>query len=193
MKHQHRAFAGIFGTSHMSVAYESGGAVAGSVAAETAEASAAAAPQGPAMLIELDPAVRGNLIHDRFDIMIRGRAISNAAIAEIRLQVGEQVVSTVFYGQSGPVATATLPDGRSGQQRAFQFNLPRRPHDAAEQCAFSIIARTGNNLEGTGHSRIGLDPQADTPVALVSGRSRTSLSLIAVRASVIMYVERALI
>src|SRR5947209_8786341 len=97
MKHQHRAFADIRGVSHMSVAYEGGGAVAGYVAAETAEAPAMAAPHGPAMLIELDPAVRGNLIHNRFDIIIRGRAISNVATRNIRLQVGDQVISTAYY------------------------------------------------------------------------------------------------
>ncbi|MFL5252422.1 MAG: glycosyltransferase family 9 protein [Rhodopila sp.] len=177
----------------MSVASESGGAVAGSVAAETAEASATAAPHGSAMLIELDPAVHGNLIHNRFDIMIRGRVISNVAITDIRLQVGDQVISTACYAQPERASAAMLPDGRPARQRAFQFTLPCRPHAAADECAFSIIAHTENDLEGTEHFRISLDPQSVTPVCLVSGRSRTSLSLIAVRASVVMYVECALL
>src|SRR3954454_12764350 len=98
MKRQHRASAHTFPVHtlpgpHMPLAKGTDGAVAGDAAAETANSAATDTPHRPAILIEIDPSVRGNFVHNRFDIMIRGRAISDAPIRDIRLEVGDQVMA----------------------------------------------------------------------------------------------------
>ncbi|PPQ37663.1 glycosyltransferase family 9 protein [Rhodopila globiformis] len=167
------------------VARRAGGAVAAAPMKD--------APPKPVVLIEIDPALDGSVLHNRFDIMIRGRAIADVPIIEIRLEVGEQVLATAWYGQSGSAGAAVLPGGRPARQRAFQFHLPQLPPGAAAPCAFRIVARTEPGFEAREDFTLSLDTQATPAVSLVSGRSRAGLSVIAVRASVVMHVERAVI
>ena len=98
MKRQRRASVTKPAEPRRRVARWTGSAVAGPAAAGIAAAPMMDAPPEPAVMIEIDPALDGCPIHNRFDIMIRGRAVSDAPIVEIRLQVGDQVQATAWYG-----------------------------------------------------------------------------------------------
>ncbi|MDR3533530.1 MAG: glycosyltransferase family 9 protein [Rhodopila sp.] len=157
------------------------------------EAEAGAASRGPAILIEIDPAVSGGFVHNRFDVMIRGRAMSAAAIEEIRLQVGDHVTSTASYGQAERAAACVMPDGSPARQRAFQFNLPRPGDGNPERCAFQLIARTEDGFEYAENYEIDVDPTAGDPVSVVSGPTRSAVAFGAVRPYAVMYIERGTI
>ena len=124
------------------------------------------------IMIEIDPAVSGGYVHGRFDVMIRGRAVSMAPIEEIRLQVGDWVTSSASFGQPERAATAVMPDGTLVRQRGFRFNLPRPGDGRAERCAFQIIARTEDGFEYAEDFEIDVDPAAGDPVSIVSGPAR---------------------
>src|ERR1700712_206185 len=62
----------------------------------------------PVIVIEIDPAVSGGYVRGRFDIMIRGRAMSTVAIDEIRLQVDELVTGIASFGQPERAAAAIM-------------------------------------------------------------------------------------
>lgn len=52
-------------------------------------------PVAKIIFIEIDSSISGGYINGRFDIAIRGRAMSAAPIEEVRLQVGEDRKSVV--------------------------------------------------------------------------------------------------
>jgi lipopolysaccharide heptosyltransferase II len=148
---------------------------------------------GPVILIEIDPAVSGGYVGNRYDVMIRGRAMSTAPIEEVRLQVGEWVTSVGSYGQPERAVPGVMPDGTPARQRAFQFNLPRPGDGRAERCAFQIVARTEDDFEYAADFVVELDSTAAAPVSVISGPTRSAGSFGGARAFTIMYIERATI
>ncbi len=145
----------------------------------------------PAIVIEIDPVVWGGYVHDRFDITIRGRAISTAPIEQIRLQRDDRVTSIAAFGEPQDAAAAEMPDGMPARQRGFQFNLSRAGDGAAEACSFLIVARTTAGCEFAEHFELAVDPTADGAVSVVAGPTATAVG--AIRAHSVMYIERATI
>ena len=92
--------------------------------------------QAPAILIELDADISGGIVGDRFDILLRGRAVSSVPIEEVRLKIGERVFGAASYGQPERAIEARMPDGAAARQRGFQFNLSRPGLDASGLCRF---------------------------------------------------------
>jgi ADP-heptose:LPS heptosyltransferase/GT2 family glycosyltransferase len=171
--------------------------VIGAPAIDAAEPPRVTAPDigpaaGTAVLIEIDPSVSGGYVHNRFDVMIRGRAVSTAAIEEIRLQDGDRVISTASYGLPERAAPAVMPDGRPARQRAFHFNLPRPGEGRPERCAFQVVARIDDGSEFSKTFELDIDPAKVDSVSLVSGPAR-SVASGPVRPHAIMYIERATI
>jgi glycosyltransferase involved in cell wall biosynthesis len=157
-----------------------------------AGAPAYPAPAYPAILIEADPEMSGGYVHGRFDIMVRGRAVCDGAIEEIRLEAGGQAVSTASYGQPERAAPAELPDGRPARQRAFHFNLPRPADRFQERCRFQVVARRDDGLEVAEAFEIDIDPAAAAPVRLVAGPAREGAAS-GPRPHAVAYIERAAI
>jgi ADP-heptose:LPS heptosyltransferase/GT2 family glycosyltransferase len=152
---------------------------------------AAAEIAAPLIVVEIDPGVSGGFLHGRFDVAIRGRAASEAAIEEIRLQVDGRVISLSSYGQPDRAANVIMPDGSPGRQRGFQFNLSRPGDGRAERCAFQIVVRTEDGFEHAEDFEIALDPTAGDPLTIVSGPARPGA--MSVRPYAIMYIERGTI
>jgi ADP-heptose:LPS heptosyltransferase/GT2 family glycosyltransferase len=145
----------------------------------------------PVIVIELDPAITGGFVHGRFDVMVRGRAVSAAPIVEISLQVDDWVTSVASFGQPERATVAAMPDGTPGRQRTFRFNLPRPGDGRTENCAFRIIARTEDGFEAAEHFVIELDPAAADPVMIAAGPTGAAAG--AGRPHTMMYIERGTI
>src|SRR6478609_2335734 len=103
----------------------------------------------PVAFIEIDAAISGGYIHNRFDLTIRGRVMSATPLREVRLQVEDQVISLASYAQSDRAVACVLPDGRPGRQRAYQFYLPRTGDTVPGKSVFDIIACTEDDIEHT--------------------------------------------
>ena len=144
----------------------------------------------PPILIEIDQAVTGGQVHDRFDIVLRGRAVSMAPIEEIRLQVGGLVVSTASYGLPEQAALGILPDGRPARQRVFHFSLPRPASLHRERLDLQIVARTEDGCEFTEHFALSVDRDLEPPVSVASGPTDITILGGAVRPHVVMYIEQ---
>ncbi len=145
----------------------------------------------PVILIEIDAAISGGFVRDRFDVMIRGRAVSVAPIEGIRLQVGDLVTGSASFARPDRAAAAVLPDGTPARQRAFQFNLSRPGDGRTEACAFQIIARTSDGVERAEDFRIEIDPEAGDPVAVIVGPTHCGPGMD--RPDAVMYIERAVL
>ncbi len=147
-------------------------------------------PATPPIRIEIDQAVTGGQVHDRFDIMLRGRAVSVAPIEEVRLQVGDLVVGTASYGLPEQAAPGILPDGRAARQRVFHFSLPRPAGPRQEGVGLQIVARTEDGCEFTEHFTLSVDRHLEHPVSVVSGPTDAGILGGAVRPHVVMYIEQ---
>jgi ADP-heptose:LPS heptosyltransferase/GT2 family glycosyltransferase len=151
---------------------------------------AATASAGPLILIELDSAVTGGIVADRFDISLRGRVVSPEPIEQVHLQIGERVISAASYGQPERAAEGAMPDGRPARQRGFQFNLPRPGLDASGLCAFQIVARTETGQEHAETYTVDFDA-ASRHVAVVSGPTALGIASGPARPHVMVYIEHA--
>ncbi len=63
------------------------------------ETSIAVAEPAPPILIQLDPDIGAGFIHGRFDVQLRGRVASPAAIEELEVESGGVVVARAVFGQ----------------------------------------------------------------------------------------------
>ncbi len=149
--------------------------------------------QPPVIQIEIEPGVSGGRVQDRYDVTIRGRAMSAAWLEHVRLQVDDQIMSTASYGQPERAARAILPDGTPARQRSFQFNLSRRADRQPERCSFQIVARTVDGFETAEAFTIEVDPAAAAPVSVIAGPTRFAAALGGALPHVLMYIERATI
>lgn len=145
----------------------------------------------PLIVVEIDPAVSGGFVHGRFDVTIRGRAVSAAALQEIRLQAGDWITSNASFSMPERAPACVMPDGSPASQRTFQFNLPRPGDGRVEEFAFQLIARTDQEYEYAQDFVIGLDPAAANPVSLVSGPARSVSGM--PRPHAVLYIERGTI
>src|SRR5215469_1505518 len=51
--------------------------------------------------IDIDPVVSAGYIHDRYDLLIRGRAVSRSALEEVAVSLDDAVVGRVQFGEAG--------------------------------------------------------------------------------------------
>jgi ADP-heptose:LPS heptosyltransferase/GT2 family glycosyltransferase len=169
---------------HNPAAGRGGKAAPGSAPTETP-------PPKPVIFIEIDPIVPGGHLANRFDLMIRGRAMSAAPIDQIRLQAGDWVTSSSSYGQPDRAPVCDMPNGTQGRQRAFRFNLPRPGEGQAERFGFQIIARTEDGCEHAEDFQIQLDPASAAAALVISGQTGMAASSIPPHA--LLFIERGTI
>lgn len=145
----------------------------------------------PVIVIEVDPAVSGNFIHSRFDVLMRGRVVSASPAEEIALHENGEVVAIAQFGDPDHAAPGSLPDGTRARQRAFHFNLPRAYARAAAPCHPTIVVRTADGGIYEEAYELAIDPHGPQPVALRSGPTQNMMASAGIRPPVLIYVERA--
>jgi ADP-heptose:LPS heptosyltransferase/GT2 family glycosyltransferase len=163
----------------------------GSAATPLAEADQETGQAEPAIFIEIDPLVPGGHLANRFDLTIRGRAISATPIEQIRLQAGDWVTSASAYGLPDRAPVCDMPDGTQGQQRAFRFNLPRPGGGESARFAFQIIARTEDGFEHAEDFEVQVDPSSAVAASVVSGPTGAAASFAPPYA--LLFIERGTI
>src|SRR4051812_48565687 len=89
--------------------------------------------------VDLDPAIAGGFIHDRYDVQIRGRVVSSVPIEEAVLLLDGMAVGRVRYGPADQPRQTIQPDGTSAALYVFHFNLPLDRTDAHRLCT-SVVA-----------------------------------------------------
>ena len=146
----------------------------------------------PVTLIEIGPEVSGSFAHNRFNVVIRGRAISPSSLEEILVRADDRTLATASYGQPERAAVAAMPDGTPGRQRGFQFNLPRQNDGQPELFTFQVIARNTDGFEYAETFVVELDPTASGPLEVVTGPTRSTQAGGA-RPHALIYIERGTI
>ncbi|MEJ0016680.1 MAG: glycosyltransferase family 9 protein [Acetobacteraceae bacterium] len=175
-----------------------GDVAAGDVAAGDVAAGDVAAGDvviaAPAVIrIEIDPAITAGYIHDRYDLSVRGRAVSSDPVEEIAIRLDGEVAGRVQYGHSDQQAPAELPDGSEGVQAVFRMNVPLRRAQARRMCACTIVARTRSGDTYEEEYDLLVDPDNPMPASVAAGPTRSSQAYGEVRPPVILYVERSVL
>jgi ADP-heptose:LPS heptosyltransferase/GT2 family glycosyltransferase len=138
--------------------------------------------------IEVDPAIVAGYIHDRYDLMVRGRALSSVPLEEIAFRLDGTVIGRVQYGQSDRTG---LTDDACALQHAFIINIPLLGPDTHRVCTCVLAARTQHGDCDEQTMVLLIDPLHSMPVTIASGPMSSPARLEEVQPPVVMYVERA--
>ena len=154
------------------------------------ETSIAVAEPAPPILIQLDPDIGAGFIHGRFDVQLRGRVASPAAIEELEVESGGVVVARAVFGQP----TAPRRRGDAGWHARPAARLPAYLAAAAEPGQRAVPrllrARTSDGRSHTEQLDLVIDPTAPRPVTVRTGPVLAGVSQAAGRPQLLLYVER---
>src|SRR5579871_2784197 len=164
------------GMSRSPNVHSSGKAASSSRRERAANREASTEAARPAQF-DIDPAITAGFIHDRYDVVFRGRAVSPIPLQEITLTLDGALVGRVGCGSPNEEA---LSD-ESAHQYAFQLNLPLRRAHARRQCACVLTARTADGGESHQSFELSVDPASSMPVSVASGPTRSSSTYTSVR------------
>src|SRR5579872_7164473 len=99
----------------------------------------------PKIQVDIDPAIPCGFVHDRYDVLIRGRIESSVAVEEVALLVDGEMIGRVQYGQPDRDAETSLPDGSKAMQYVFHINLPLPRTQAKRTWPCMVVVRTPDN------------------------------------------------
>jgi ADP-heptose:LPS heptosyltransferase/GT2 family glycosyltransferase len=161
-------------------------AATGLNAGAPAIANAGAAPN---IGIDIDPVVSGGFIHDRYDVLIRGRAVSTLPIEEVSISLDQELVGRLQFGATDPLEV----DEASGIQHVFHINVPLPRAQARRTCHCVITARTQTGDSASENFELAIDPSSPLPVEVSSGPTLSCHAYSYTRPPLVLYVERAAI
>lgn len=148
-------------------------------------------PEAPAQIqIDIDPAVTAGYIRDRYDLLVRGRAICSLPIEEVTLSIEDRVAGRVQFGPSAPSSIAS-DDG--SLLYAFHVNVPLQRSQASGTCTCIVAARAQGGLTHEQSFELVVEPTKSMPVSVASGPTRSAQSYGHVRPPVVLYVEQAML
>ncbi|HEY0422519.1 MAG TPA: hypothetical protein VGC82_04265, partial [Rhodopila sp.] len=152
---------------------------------------AAAIAEAPKILIDIDQEVSAALVFNRFDLKLRGRVVSAAAIDELELLNGEDTIVRMNFGKDHSATQVPLDGNELALQHDYLITLPRLQEQAAEPCKLTLRARTDDGHVHDQAFELAIDLNQPKPVTVVSGPTRPSRT--DVWPHIVLYVERALV
>jgi hypothetical protein len=158
-------------------------AVASADVAASVSESIVAAP----IALDIDPVVSAGYIHDRYDLLIRGRAVSTLAVEEVAVSLDDAAVGRVQFGETGQLEL----DYDDGIQHVFHINVPLRRAQARRTCRCVVTARSAAGGVQQETFDLIVDPASQPPVSVTSGPTLSSHAYAHVHPPVVLYVERA--
>ena len=145
----------------------------------------------PAIRIDIDPAISAGYIHDRYDLLVRGRVVSDVPVEEVAIRLDDAVIGRVQFGKSDQAPQTSPADDGTGIQQVFHINVPLRRAEAHRMCTCVVAARSQNGDTHEQSFDLSVDPSSTVPVTVASGPTRAAQSYAHVRPPVVLYVERA--
>jgi len=145
----------------------------------------------PQIQVDIDPVIAAGIVHDRHDLMIRGRVVASIPIDEASLVVDGAVIGRVQYGLADRTARTVLPDGTSATQYSFYANLPLRRAEGYRTCTCIVAVRAQDGSVHDERFDIAIDPTGSVPISVAAGPTRSSSTYAHVKPPVMLYVERA--
>ncbi len=137
--------------------------------------------------IDIDPVVSAGHIHDRYDLLIRGRAVSALAIEEVTVSLDDEVVGRVQFGDTGQLEL----DYDDRIQHVFHINVPLRRAQARRTCQCVVTARSAAGGVQAEVFDLIVDPAGPMPVSVAAGPTISSHAYSHAHPPVVLYVERA--
>ena len=138
--------------------------------------------------MDIDPIVSSGFIHDRYDLLIRGRTVSALPVDEIAVTLDGYIIGRVQYGE---IDQPSAPHERDAGQYVFHINVPLRRGDAHRACDCRISVRTTDGNTRDDVFSLAVDPSKATPVSVVSGSTYPAAAYSHILPPIVLYVERA--
>jgi ADP-heptose:LPS heptosyltransferase/GT2 family glycosyltransferase len=136
-----------------------------------------------AIRIDIDPVITAGFIHDRYDLLVRGRVVSEEPVEEVEIKLDDLVIGRVRYGEP--------EQNGDGGVSVFHVNVPLRRAEASATCACTVVARTEGGATHSERFSFAVDPSSPMPVVVTSGPTHSSGTHADVRPPIVLYVERA--
>jgi len=133
---------------------------------------------------DIDPSVTAGFIHDRYDLLVRGRVVASHAVESIALLLDGVVVSNVGF---------VTREGGSVSQHAFHVNIPLRRTDAIRKCQCLFAARLANGERHEQRYEFVVDAAGGSAVSIEFGRTLPKSAYANLRPAIMLYVERAVL
>jgi ADP-heptose:LPS heptosyltransferase/GT2 family glycosyltransferase len=144
-------------------------------------ARSSAKPPASSIRIDIDPVVGAGHIHDRYDLLLRGRAVSATPVEEVVVRLDTELIARLEFGH----------DRDDGTRRVFHVSLPLRQAEAHRLCTCTIAARTRDGAWQEQSFRLSVDPSNLTPASIVCGPTAAAPTHAEARPPLVLYVERA--
>ena len=111
---------------------------------KAAAAPEPAAPVASQVQIDIDPTVSSGFIFDRYDLLLRGRAVSATPVEEIALKLDDAVIGRVEFGAMDSAVQGGLPEDGNRTQYVFYLNVPLPRAEAQRKCTCILAVRTSD-------------------------------------------------
>ncbi len=166
------------------------GTTKSSISDEAQVAPSVGVEPAPNIVIEVDPGIFGGPSRNRFDLIVRGRVLSQNAVNHIAVTVAGRIVGEAFY-RLDQASAVVMPDGTPASHRTFQFSLQPVLSDLSGQYTFQITARDESGGIHDQNFTLAFSPDGSTPISLVAGPSVSAEVFAKFPPEGFMHVERA--
>ena len=148
-------------------------------------------PVASQVQIDIDPMVSSSFIFDRFDLLLRGRAVSSTPVEEITLKLDGAVIGRVEFGATDSAVQGGLPEDGNRTQYVFYLNVPLPRAEAQRKCACILAVRTSDGHAHEEAFDLAVDPSSAMPVTILTGQTHPAAAYAHIRPPIVLYVERA--
>jgi ADP-heptose:LPS heptosyltransferase/GT2 family glycosyltransferase len=149
------------------------------------------APEPSRIVIQLEPFGPASKASNRHDFLIRGRVVSAAPVEEIAMVHDGIRVGQVLFGKTDRSTPAALPDGTTGVQLGFTFNLPLDRNSDLVHSDFTVTARTFTGATEVAAFVLERFPQDASRGRIASGPTASNVSGPALTPATMIYTETA--
>ncbi len=152
-----------------------------------------ASPVASQVRVDIDPMISAGFIFDRFDLLLRGRAVSSTPVEEIALKLDGAVIGRVEFGTVDSAVQGGLPEDGNRTQYVFCLNLPLPRGEAQRNCACILAVRTSDGRIHEEAFDLLVEPSSAAPVTVLAGQTYPAAGYAHIRPPIVLYVERAVL
>ena len=152
-----------------------------------------ASPVASQVRVDIDPMISSGFIFDRFDLLLRGRAVSSTPVEEIALKLDGAVIGRVEFGTVDSAVQGGLPEDGNRTQYVFCLNLPLPRGEAQRNCACILAVRTSDGRIHEEAFDLLVEPSSAAPVTVLAGQTYPAAGYAHIRPPIVLYVERAVL
>ena len=141
--------------------------------------------------VEFDPHVVASAVGDRVDLLLRGRAVSAAAVDEIAFLDGDTPIATLLFGAVNDGGSVPLPEAPALRQYAFAVFVVRRLAELGDRLSLSTVITPRGLPPRRETVVLGIEHAGPVAARVIEGGTALLATYADVLPPLALYVERA--